>query len=255
MAQKYRPLTDANIRRFQDSAEENKTLANCWGAESAVILSFEWTAAYKYNGWMKLPTIRLEMTHPAEKPGCEGDGKPARRTSSRTINMLERPRCMRRERWAPKPWHTKANTHETFDLYREDAIAKAQETFAELARDYATLCVVNYDVESSRRGLQTFGVRLPANAVFVDLVKVLEHQTRDEGIPECLRQYTDENIAIRNGRYDRAPTERGCLGVPYLRLLEVLGPAAESHRASLDKTLKGDIAMKRIAKRIRHGVT
>ncbi|GJC90736.1 hypothetical protein ColLi_13574 [Colletotrichum liriopes] len=196
---------------------------------------------------------------PAEKP-VSGESRihkrqkwqPTRQLSQRTIRVLERPKV--KNRFQPKPWHMKFESYERYDMYYDNAQLKAQETFDELAATYVTVGIVSYDLRETKRVMEKFGIKVPTRAVFVDLIKVLEHQTRDEGIPKELRKYTDENVTMRNGRYDRRPgMPQGYDGMPSVRLLEVLGPAAASHRADFKKIEKGSVALQRIANRARNG--
>ncbi|OHW89778.1 hypothetical protein CSPAE12_11637 [Colletotrichum incanum] len=196
---------------------------------------------------------------PVEKPVSRGsrsherqNRQPTRRLSQRTIRVLERSKV--NKRFQPKPWYMKFESHERYDMYYDNAQLKAQETFDELAATYVTVGIVSYDLRETTRVMENFGIKVPARAVFVDLIKVLEHQTRDEGIPKELRKYTDENVTMRNGRYDRRPgMPQGHAGMPSVRLLEVLGPAAASHRADFKKMEKKSVALQRIANRARNG--
>ncbi|CCF38458.1 hypothetical protein CH063_09543 [Colletotrichum higginsianum] len=257
--QEPRALTEAELRRYKDCADENAKLAECWASHQVVIIACEPSDSYKYAGERNSRAVAIHVMSPAEKPVWgqsrrprQRQQQPSRQLYQTTIRFLERSKENKSSQ--PRPWHTKMGSHEVFEMYSFDAREKARETFDELGAAYVTVCIVSYDVRETTRAMDGFGVRMPAGAVLVDLVKVLEHQTRDEGIPEELSEYTNENIAVRNGRYDRRPgTPTGPLGMPSVRLLEVLGPAAAGHRADFKRTKKGSAALKRIASRIRNG--
>ncbi|KAF6813235.1 hypothetical protein CSOJ01_04746 [Colletotrichum sojae] len=262
-------LSEFELRRFQDAADENAKLADCWNSEHVVILSLEWMDAYKVSGYMFMPYLRLNIMAPEPKP-TEADGEqgkkkhhnqhqpPRREIYRRSIRMIEEVKITKANRaFVRGPYCDKADGHETSELYSADARRKAQDIFDELAAEHAAICIATYDLRDARRtarALETFGVRLPAKAVTVDLVKVLEHQARAEGgaIPEELRRYTDENVAVRNGRCERTPGNVvGRDGMPHLRMVEVLGPAAERHRWSFRKVEREDAALERISRRMR----
>ncbi|KAK1673357.1 hypothetical protein BDP55DRAFT_670008 [Colletotrichum godetiae] len=263
-AQQPRLFNESELRRFQDCANENETLADCWAGDKIVIVACELSDRYQYADARNSKAIEINVMSPADKPVWRSlplDDQQhdafKKHCSTRTIRMLEKTKVNKSLQPRPWSWYNAAAAHETFELYAEEARAKAQEAFDALGGEaYATLCVVSYDIRETMAALELFGVKLPSSEmVFVDLIKVLEHQTREERvIPERLRKYTDDNIAIRNGRLDRRPgTPRGYLGMPSVKLLEVVGPAAQSHQADYKKLEKGNVALNRIARRIRNG--
>ncbi|KAJ0307451.1 hypothetical protein COL5a_000305 [Colletotrichum fioriniae] len=263
-AQKPRLFNESELRRFEDCANENETLADCWAGDHIVIVACELSDRYQYADQRNSRAIEINVMSPGYKPvwrssplNDQQHDTFKKHCSTRTIRMLEKSKvkkCLQPKPWS---WYNAAAAHETFELYEEEARAKAQEAFDALGVEaYATVCVVSYDLRETMAALELFKVKLPSSQiVFVDLIKVLEHQTRgEEVIPERLRKYTNDNIAMRNGRLDRRPgTPRGYLGMPSIRLLEVVGPAAESHRADHKKLKKGNAALERIARRIRNG--
>ncbi|WYZ38454.1 hypothetical protein EsH8_III_000368 [Colletotrichum jinshuiense] len=229
-------LTEGQRRRFEDCALQNVLLADCWAGSQVIMVTCEPSDMYKFTGYSNSTAIEVDIMSPAEKPtwdSASSGQQGTRQLSKRTIRLLQKSK--EHKRLQPRPWHAKIDVHEMFELYSEDALLKAQETFDELDAAFTGICIASYDKRESMAALKAFGVTLPAKTVFVDLVKVLEHQTRDEGIPEELRRFTDENVAVRNGR-----------------LLEVLGPAAESHRSEFKKFEKEEIALKRISRRMRN---
>ncbi|KXH45684.1 hypothetical protein CNYM01_07114 [Colletotrichum nymphaeae SA-01] len=263
-AQMPRLFSESELRRFEDCANENQTLADCWAGEQIVIVACELSDRYQYADQRNSRAIEINVMSPADKPiwrSLSLDDKKhdafKKHCSTRTIRMLEKSKVNKSLQPKPWSWYNAAAAHETFELYEEEGRAKAQEAFDALGGPaYATVCVVSYDLRETMAALELFKVKLPSSkVVFVDLIKVLEHQTRGEGvIPEQLRKYTNDNIAMRNGRLDRRPgTPRGYLGMPSIRLLEVVGPAAESHRADHKKLEKENVALEKIAKRIRNG--
>ncbi|KAL1879190.1 hypothetical protein Daus18300_001769 [Diaporthe australafricana] len=243
-----RLLTRGELRRVEDCLNENSKLADCWKSEKVVIVACEPTGAHLSNK----PFIDLDILSPAEGPfpgSKTSERHPTRQICKKTIRILEKPKPKQSKRFGPRPWHSTYYFREQFSLYPDEAMAQAREIFAALLAQYVSICIVSHDLRDSLSSLQ--GIELPESTVLVDLIKVLEHQSRqsEQGIPEELKKYTDDNVAIRNGRYDRRPWPlMGYLGMPNIALLEVLGPAAESYRR--DKTEKRDTAMKRIARRM-----
>ncbi|KAL0779989.1 hypothetical protein CaCOL14_004473 [Colletotrichum acutatum] len=259
-----RLFSKSELRRFEDCANENQTLADCWAGDQIVIVACELSDKYQYADKRNSRAIEINVMSSVDKPVWRSlplDTRQydalKRHCSTRTIRMLGKSKVNKSLQPKPWSWYNAAAAHETFELYEEEARAKAQEAFDALSGEmYATVCVVSYDLRETMAALDLFKVKLPSSkVVFVDLIKVLEHQTRgEEVIPERLRKYTNDNIAMRNGRLDRRPgTPRGYLGMPSIRLLEVVGPAAEGHRADHKKLEKGNVALERIAKRIRNG--
>ncbi|KAJ0117463.1 uncharacterized protein J7T55_003879 [Diaporthe amygdali] len=241
-------LTKGELRRVEDCVNENVKLADCWKSEKVVIVACEPTGPDLPG----MPLIDLDILSPAGNPvwgSKTGERHPTRQICKKIITVLEKTKENKRLR--PRPWHGMYDCREEFSLYHDDAVAKVREIFSELYSQYVSICVVSHDLRDSLNSIEKFGIELPDSTVFVDLIKVLEHQSRqsEKGTPEELKKYTDDNVAIRNGRYDRRPWPlTGQFGMPNMALLEVLGPAAESHRR--DKTEKRDAAMKRIARRM-----
>lgn len=244
-------LTKGDLRRVEDCVNENVKLADCWKSDQVVIVACEPSGAHLSDTSL----IALDILSPASNPvwGSKPSEKhPTRHICKKAVRIIEKTK--ENKRLQPRPWHGIWESREEFQLYRDDAVAKAREIFSELRNQFVSICVVSHDLRDSLASIEKFGVELPATTVFVDLIKVLEHQSRQtvKEIPEELRKYTDENVADRNGRYDRKPWPlTGWYGMPNMALLEVLGPAAESHRR--DKTEKRNTAMKRIVRRMAVG--
>ncbi|KAK2010899.1 hypothetical protein LZ32DRAFT_607024 [Colletotrichum eremochloae] len=258
-----RPLTEAELRRAEDCADENEKLAECWESHQVAIVSCERADNLnRFPGYQTMPVLTIDTLLPLEQPAagsCSGKKKQqqqpmTRELAQRTIRELER---VKGNKWsAPRPYYFKHRSHEQFDVYTQEARIRASETFDGLAQKYVTVCIAGYDLRETRRGMESLRIDTPERVVWVDLMKVLEHQARDGGIPTELRRYTDDNVTVRNGRYDRRPGEpRGDYGMPSVRLLEVLGPAAAGHRADFRKLEKGSVALKRIANRARNGIS
>ncbi|KAF6796987.1 hypothetical protein CSOJ01_13067 [Colletotrichum sojae] len=155
-----------------------------------------------------------------------------------------------RQSFRPRPGSWRWGSREDFSMYIGGAKNKLQEIFGQLGADYPSMCIVSHDLRDSLCALRNFGIEPPETAILVDLVKVLEHQSRHEnrGISEELRKYTDDNITVRNGRYDRRSWPlTGHYGMSNAALLEILGPSAGG--CQRNKTEKEDIALRRIARR------
>lgn len=243
-------LTRGDLRRINDCVVENNKLADCWKSEQVIIVAFEPAGAH-LSDTCQLSLGILSPTTNTVRGSKNNEKHPTRRVCRKEIVVLER--IKENKGLQPRPWLAAYDFREQIrDCgYRYQARTRAQEIFSELHVQYFTICIVSHDLRDSLSALKAFGVELHASAVHVDLIKVLEHQSRQsgKGTPEELRQYTDENVAVRNGRYDWRPRPlAGVFGMPNLALLEVLGPAAESHRR--DKTEKVDATMRRIVRRM-----
>ncbi|KAJ0268395.1 hypothetical protein COL940_013425 [Colletotrichum noveboracense] len=237
-------LTKGELRRVEECAKENGTFAECWNSDQVVIVGCEPVGAHV--SVTETPFMELDILSPTANPlsGSKSSKQhPTRQCCKKKIIVLERSKVNKRLR--PKPWHYRYNSTEELSLYYDDAKEKVKEIFSQLAAEYVSVCIVSHDLQDSLSSLQRFDLELPPTTVFVDLIKVLEHQSRHDGqgIPKALRKYTDDNIAIRNGRYDRRPWPlTGPYGMPNYALVEVLGPAAEGCKR--DKTEKEDAALK-----------
>lgn len=246
-------LNRGQLRRIQDCANENATLADCWKSDGVVIVAVEPSGAHLGRSETSeyKPAVVLDIFSPAAKPlpgSGINDRHPTRHVCKKSMIVLKS--SSRSRKFRPQPACFRWFSGEEFSMYLPDAKHKLEEIFRQLGADYASMCIVSHDLQDSLSTLERFGIEPPKSAVLVDLVKVLEHQSRHEnrGIPEDLTQYTDENITVRNGRYDRRPWPlAGDFGMPNTVLLEVLGPSAEGCRR--DKTEKEDAALRRIAKR------
>ncbi|KAH0419839.1 hypothetical protein CcaCcLH18_14271 [Colletotrichum camelliae] len=244
-------LTKGELRRVEDCVRENETFAECWNSDQVVIVGCEPVGAHV--SVMETPFMELDILSPNANPfsGCKtrtSKHHPTKQFCMKKIIVLEKSQVNKRFR--PKPWHYGYASVEEISDYGDEAKAKVREIFDQLTAEYVSICIVSHDMHDSLSSLRKFSVELPPTTVFVDLIKVLEHQSRHEnqGTPKALRKYTDDNIAIRNGRYDRRPWPlAGLYGMPNHALVEVLGPAAEGCKR--DKTEKEDTALKRIAKR------
>ncbi|OLN86954.1 hypothetical protein CCHL11_04569 [Colletotrichum chlorophyti] len=257
MAHKPRLLTEAELRRFEDCAGENAKLADCWTSDRILVIACKPTSAYKTARVSVRPALELDVLSPAGNPvwqSIPSVSRPTRHFCRRRLRQLERPKGKGDKMYQPRPWCVATGVYQSYELYEEEAKVKAQEVFDELGKGYASVCIATCYISTTMKELGTFGLRLPASTVFVDLIKVLEHQTRECGIPEELKKYTDENVSVWKGRYDGRPG--GIIdrhGMQDVRFLELLGPAAEAHRLDFKKAEKEDTALKRIAGRFRNG--
>jgi hypothetical protein len=241
-------LSRGDIRRVNDCVAENVKLADCWKSDQVVIVAVEPTGAHLSNPYVLMLDILSPKSNPISIPKPKA-WSPFQQVCHTYIVPIEK----KGGRWVtPDPgWHETHDWRHIYHDYDDKKTMKVEQTFSQLCEQYVTICIASHDLQDSLAALKNFGVKLPANTVHVDLVMVLEHQCRQSGTgpPEQLRKYTDENVAVRNGRYDRRSWPVvGDYGMPCLALLEVLGPAAESHRR--DKTEKQDAALKRIVKRM-----
>ncbi|GJD03942.1 hypothetical protein ColKHC_12767 [Colletotrichum higginsianum] len=257
MSRKPRLLSETELRRFEDRADENAKLADCWASDQVVVIACEPTSAYKTARVSVLPALQLDILSPAANPvlpSLTSAARPSRHFCRRTIRLLERPNGMRDDIYRPQPFVSDTGVYHRYEMYIEDAKAKAQAVFDELRAGYASVCVASCYIDKTAAGFETFGVRVPPTTVFVDLIKVLEHQTKGSGIPEELRSDEAENVTERKGRYGGHPggfVDR--YGMYTVRLLELLGPAAEDHRLDFRRVEREDTALKRISARFRNG--
>ncbi|KAK2044906.1 hypothetical protein LZ31DRAFT_553877 [Colletotrichum somersetense] len=254
-----RPLTEAELRRAEDCADENTKLADCWESHQVAIVTCEGTDPLsRFPGYETTPILTIDTLLPLDQPAPGSpDEKNQQQTLTTTTREADRAKGKNKSS-APKPRCSLRRSHERLDVCTQEARIKAAVTFDALAERYVTVCIAGYDLRETRRAMESLRIETPARAVWVDLMKVLEHQAHAAGgiIPAELRKYTDDNVTVRNGRFDRRPGEpQGRYGMPSVRLLEVLGPAAAGHRADFKKVEKESVALKRIANRARNGVS
>ncbi|KAK2056999.1 hypothetical protein LY76DRAFT_594612 [Colletotrichum caudatum] len=257
-----RPLTEAELRRAEDCADENAKLADCWESHQVAIVTCEGADTLsRPTGYETAPILTIDTLLPPEQPAPGSpDRKDQQQTPTSTTTMTreaDRPKGKNKSP-GPKPRCSLRRSHERLDVCTQKARIKAALTFDALAGGYVTVCIAGYDLRETRRAMESLRIETPARAVWVDLMKVLEHQAHAAGgvIPAELRKYTDDNVTVRNGRFDRRPGEpQGRYGMPSVRLLEVLGPVAAGHRADFKRVEKGSVALKRIANRARNGVS
>ncbi|KZL63864.1 hypothetical protein CI238_12767 [Colletotrichum incanum] len=257
----HRPLllTETALQRLKDCTSENAMLADCWASDQVVIIACEPTSAYKTARVSVSPALQLDVLSPAANPvwpSLPSASHPTRNFCRRTIRQLERPKFNGGEMYRPQPWYSDTGVYHTYEMYDEDAGTKAQEVFNELAAGYTSICIASCHMKKTKAVLETFGVRLPETTVFVDVIKVLEHQAREREVPEELRTYTDKNVSIRKRKYDGRPGGNVTIDVysmQNVQLLRVLGPVAEAHRLDLRKVERKNNVLKRIASRFRDG--
>ncbi|GKT41323.1 uncharacterized protein ColSpa_01504 [Colletotrichum spaethianum] len=208
MVHKPRFISEIVLQRFEDCASENAILADCWTSDRVVIIACEPTDAYKTVTVSVSPALQLDILSPAANPiwpSLSNASEPARHFCRRNIRQLERPKCHDDRVYWPQFWCSNTGVYQTYSMYDEDARAKAQEVFNDLGAGYASACVASCSISKTKTVLDIFRVRLPATTVFVDMIKVLEHQTRNHDIPQELRMYTNENISVRKQRYHGRP--------------------------------------------------
>ncbi|KAK1599297.1 uncharacterized protein LY79DRAFT_137867 [Colletotrichum navitas] len=254
-----RPLTEAELRRAEDCADENAKLAECWESQKVAIATCELADNFRFPSYMNSSVLTVETLLPLEQPA---PGSPDRKKKQQ--QKTREPKRAKGNEWSvPEPCYFEHRSYERFDVCTQEARLKAALTFDTLAKEYVTVCIAGYDLRETRRAMESLCIETPARVVWVDLMKVLEHQARGggggggnaRGIPAELHRYTDDNVTVRNGRYDRVPGKpKGRYGMPSVRLLEVLGPAAAAHRADFKKIEKDSVALKRIANRARNGI-
>ncbi|EFQ34248.1 hypothetical protein CGRA01v4_03931 [Colletotrichum graminicola] len=248
-----RPLTEAELRRAEDCADENAKLAECWESHQVAIVTCEPADELSFPSYLSTSVLTIETLLPLEQPT---PGSPDRKKKQQQQKMREPKRDKRSESSEPRPCYFEHRSYERLDVCTQVARLKASMTFDTLAKEYGTVCIAGYDLRETRRAMESLSIETPARVVWVDLMKVLEHQARGDagGIPAELHRYTDDNVTVRNGRYDRVPGRpQGYYGMPSVRLLEVLGPAAAAHRADFKKMEKESAALKRMANKARNG--
>lgn len=286
----HRLLTEAELGRLRACADENTALANCWNKPHVAVVTMEWAPlgfTYVWHGWVsrnenkgywsnqgEAPVLTLEV---AEFPP-EGTSPPRFRKYTFWIRS-------RMALWGTSRWWTQrmqkdedSGNEKTFYEPEHITLAEIHKIFAELVKISPSLCICSHRPSQTMQALEKMGFRLPKNAVFVDLVKVLDHQSRDSGAPKELEEYIKTRLYVNprtGGRFEERPeTAEGddrWLGfyttapkwgrenewreiirrpgdVSAATVLAVVGPKAALHRRDMERVEKDNIALDKMAK-------
>lgn len=271
------PLNVHDINRLRASANQNATLADCWGQETVALIALEWAPEgyrYTWTSHIACNEVRGRWYPTKIMPVLTADVATFPRGWGRSGHLT----FDRHRFWIDKKWSSTwrdsdgapGGPVEAFSGQIRTALAKF---FSKLQRTYTTVCVCSHRPQLTRRGLEEIGFSLPEGVPFVDLIRVMEYQTRSGGgVPKELSDHFghwlepdartggfDEVSGTPDGFMEDAPKwgrkdekidrVRAPGDIAVSTVLEVLGPEAEAHRRDIDKLERGNIAMERISRR------
>lgn len=296
MARQPGLIAEGEMKRIRKCAVENEALARCWGKSHVALVAMEWAPsglAYSWKGWIArneemgywvkreaMPVLSVEV-QPGSPVASGGEVQ-----SSHGLKEAYGHRLWLRSGWtqsvvrAREQWweaHPRENTQSSFASTTQ-AVMFLEKLFRELSSTHSTICVCSHRPSTTQQGLADIGFKLPKGTVFVDLVEVLEYQSRFRGIPPALEDYVNScldmdqrsglRLAEKPGEYDGdalaldfdkhapkygQPNEwreiiRKKDDVSAGTLSKMLGPEAEVHRRQIDRLEKENLALERAAK-------
>lgn len=287
MASTAKLLTEAELGRLRACADENTALANCWNKPHVAVIAMEWAPLgfiYAWRGWIarnenmgywqregEMPVLTVEVAEFSTQ-----SASPRFRRYTFWIRS-------RIALWGNSRWWTQRSADEVLDhkVFFEPAditLSKVNKLLVELTKEFPSLCICSHRPGQTMSALEKMGFRLPKNAVFVDLVKVLDHQSRASGVPKELKAYVDARIYVNprsGGRFEERPevTEGDDRFLGFLEsapkwgkdrewlevirrpedvsaptVLAVVGPNAALHRRDMERVEKDNTALDKIAK-------
>lgn len=288
-----RLLDESALKRLRVCADENTTLANCWDKSHVAMVTMEWAplgfsylwtshiACNEVRGWWlpqdEMPVLSVEVMAPASsKAKGQPDGDAARGNPRRYTFWIRSQMAL----WGSARRSKLPAAPDTQVLYEPAAIVKKtlDKLFAELGREYSTICVCSHRPDQTRRALAELDFALPRNAVFVDLIRVLEYQSKFRPVPAELQKYVQSRLHVdgRNGGefiekfettegpdrsldfYATAPkwgrdgewveVIRRRDDVSSAEMLGIVGAQAEVYRREIDRVEKESTAVERAAR-------
>lgn len=297
MAQPTSLVAEGDMKRIRECGAENEILARCWRKSHVALVAMEWAPsglAYSWNGWIArnelmgywekqeaMPVLSVEVTAPESPAGPGSESQPSSKRNAacdfRLWLQSSRPQSvirMREDRWRTNP---PSNTQSSF-VSMNEAVTILKKLFNELSSTHSTICVCSHRPSLTQRGLAEIGFKLPKATVFVDMIKVLEYQSRFRPIPPKLKGYMNSCLDVdrRNGlrlaeRFDANDGDALALdfdehapkyGQPnewreMIRknedlsagaMLKFLGAEAGTHRRQINKMEKETLALERAMK-------
>jgi len=170
--------------------------------------------------------------------------------------------------WVPSKWQGKQNVIQSSFVSTHEAVADLEKMFRDLSSTYPTICVCFHRPNLTKQGLADIGFKLPKGTISVDMIKVLEYQSRFRDMPPKVKRYIDSclDVDMRDGvrfgeRFDASDSDalasdfrthapkygqtdewreiiRKKEDLSAGTLLKILGPEAEAHRRQIGKIEK-----------------
>jgi hypothetical protein len=279
-------IAESEMKRIRECAAENETLARCWEKPHVALMAMEWAPsglAYSWKGWIArnevmgywkqeeaIPVLSVEITTPASPAiSTTKDQSDEDQNKSREYRFWIRSKWpqsvvpMRENQWQANP----GDAHSSF-VSAEDAVAVLDKMFRELSSTHPTICVCTHRPTLTQQGLADIGFKLPKGTILVDMIKVLEYQSRFRAMPPKVKRYINSCLKAEMGdgvrfeeRFDAS--DSGVLASDFdehapkygqtnewrelIRkkedlsagtMLEILGPEAEAHRRQMRKIEK-----------------
>jgi len=279
-------IAESEMKRIRECAIENESLARCWNKPHAALVAMEWAPsglAYSWKGWIScnemrgywkqeeaMPVLSVETTTPASLAVSttedHSDDKQNRTHEYRFWMRSKWPQDVvriREDNWQASP----NDTHSSF-VSINDAVADLEKMFHDLSSTHPTICVCSHRPTLAQQGLADIGFKLPKGTIVVDMIKVLEYQSRFRDMPPKVKRYINSclNVDMRDGvrfgeRFDAS--DSGALASDFTKhapkygqtnewreiirkkedlsagtMLKILGPEAEGHRRQIRKIEK-----------------
>jgi hypothetical protein len=292
-------IAAGEMKRIRNCATENENLARCWQKSHVALVTMEWAPsclAYSWRGWIArnevmgywskqeaMPVLSVGVTAPgsaaisASEDQCNNKG--AATYGYRFWLRRKWPESvvrMREEAWqASAP----SSTQSRFVSIKKAATV-LEKLFQELASTHSAICVCSHRPSLTQRGLAGIGFKLPKGTLFVDMIKVLEYQSRFRDIPPGLKGYIDSCLDVdkRNGirfeekleandgealesdfnkhapKYGQDNEWREIIrkreDLSAGTMLKILGPEAEVYRRQITQIEKDQLALERVMKHL-----
>ncbi|KAI4683080.1 uncharacterized protein J4E84_006982 [Alternaria hordeiaustralica] len=267
-------VAESEMKRIRECATENETLARCWDKPHVALVSMEWAPsglAYCWNGWIScneargywkqveaMRVLSVEITTPASPAVSSTEDQ-----SDDGQNKAHEYRF-----WVPPKWNGRPNVPQSSFVSTNKAVAGLEKMFRDLSSTYPTICVCFHRPTLTRQGLADIGFKLPKGTILVDMIKVLEYQSRFRDMPPKVKRYINSclNVDMRDGvrfgeRFDASDSDalasdfnkhapkygqtdewreiiRKKEDLPAGTLLKILGPEAEAHLRQIKKIEK-----------------
>ncbi|KAH6686858.1 hypothetical protein F5X68DRAFT_240310 [Plectosphaerella plurivora] len=290
-----RLLTEVELNRLRACADENTVLANCWNKPHVAVVTMEWAPVgftYHWRDWIsrnenrgswnchhETPVLTLEIAEFPPNGASSSSSSSAPKFRRHTFWIRSRMALWSHSRWwQHRLQQDEGNGEKTYYEPENITLAEIYKLFAELAKVSPSLCICSHRPDQTMRALEKMGFRRPKNAVFVDLIKVLDHQSRTSGVPTELETYVKTRLYAnpRTGghfeeipeaadgdekfldfydtspRYGRKGEWREIIrrsgDVSAQTVLAIVGPKAALHRRDMERVEKDNIALDKIAK-------
>ncbi|KAH6881424.1 hypothetical protein BKA58DRAFT_2218 [Alternaria rosae] len=279
-------IAESEMERIRECATENETLARCWEKPHVALVAMEWAQsglAYSWKGWIArnevmgywkqeeaMPVLSVEIPAPASLAvSTTKDPSGDKQNKSHEYRFWVRSKwpqsvvSMRENKWQANP----GDTHSSF-VSTKDAVAVLDKMFREISSRHPTICVCSHRPNLTQQGLADIGFKLPKGTIFVDMIKVLEYQSRFRDMPPKVKRYIKSCLEVEmcdgmrfEERFDASDSDalasdfdehapkygqtnewreiiRKKEDLSAGNLLKILGPEAEAHRRQVRKIEK-----------------